>query len=139
MTMRPFQTTLLALAGVIAIAFGLRYMLATRFMEYHAAVAGSTWAELPAGVQAIVLGMYTIMGGGFITYGAALLWLLLPLRDGEAWAAVAALTLSVTALVPVIYVTVWLRRIQPAARTPVVPAVVVFVLAVVGAGASLLP
>lgn len=137
--MRLFQTTLLALAGVIAISFGLRYMLATRFMDYHAAVAGRTWAELPAGVQAIVLGMYTIMGGGFITYGAALLWLLLPLRDGEAWAAVAALTLSVTALVPVIYVTVWLRHIQPAARTPVVPAVVVFVLAVVGAGASLLP
>ena len=133
------QTACLGLAGVIAIAFGLRYMFATQFLEYHAVVAGHTWGELPPGLQAVVLGMYTILGGGFITYGAALLWLLLPLRDEEHWAALAALTLTVTSLVPVIYVTVWLRRVQPAARTPVVPAVVVFVLAVVGAGVSLLP
>ena len=137
--MPAIQTACLAVAGLIAIAFGLRYMFATQFMEYHATVVGRTWADVPAGMQAIVLGMYTIMGGGFITYGAALLWLLLPLRDGEQWAAMAALTLSVTALVPVIYVTLWLRRIQPGARTPVLPAVIVFVLAVVGAGISLLP
>lgn len=132
------QTVCLTLAGVIAIAFGLKYMLAREFMGYHAAVAQRSWAELPSGVQAIVLGMYTIMGGGFITFGAALLWLLLPLNEGARWAAIAALTLTVTSLVPVVYVTVWLRRLQPQARTPVVPAVVVLVLALVGAAAPLL-
>jgi hypothetical protein len=136
--MLSVQTVCLTLAGVIAIAFGLKYMLAREFMGYHATVAQRSWAELPSGVQAIVLGMYTIMGGGFITFGAALLWLLLPLNEGARWAAIAALTLTVTSLVPVVYVTLWLRRLQPQARTPVVPAVVVLVLAVVGAAAPLL-
>ena len=136
--MLSVQTVCLTLAGVIAIAFGLKYMLAREFMGYHATVAQRSWAELPAGVQAIVLGMYTIMGGGFISFGAALLWLLLPLNEGARWAAIAALTLTVTSLVPVVYVTVWLRRLRPQARTPVVPAVVVLVLAVVGAAAPLL-
>ena len=132
------QTVCLTLAGVIAIAFGLKYMLAREFMGYHATVAQRSWAELPSGVQAIVLGMYTIMGGGFISFGAALLWLLLPLNEGARWAALAALTITVTSLVPVVYVTVWLRRLQPQARTPVLPAVVVLVLALVGAAAPLL-
>ena len=136
--MLTVQTVCLTLAGVIAIAFGLKYMLAREFMGYHATVAQRSWAELPSGVQAIVLGMYTIMGGGFISFGAALLWLLLPLNEGARWAALAALTLTITSLVPVVYVTVWLRRLQPQARTPVVPAVVVLVLAVVGAAAPLL-
>jgi hypothetical protein len=135
--MLDIQTGCLVAAGVIAIAFGLRYMLAREFMAYHATVSGRTWGELPVGMQAIILGMYTIMGGGFATYGAALLWLLLPLRDGQQWAALAALTLSVTALVPVVYVTVWLRGVNRSARTPVLPAVVVLVLACVGAGLSL--
>ena len=136
--MLSVQTVCLTLAGVIAIAFGLKYMLAREFMGYHATVAQRSWAELPSGVQAIVLGMYTIMGGGFISFGAALLWLLLPLNEGARWAALAALTITVTSLVPVVYVTVWLRRLQPKARTPVVPAVLVLVLAVVGAAAPLL-
>ena len=135
--MLALQTGCLATAGLISIAFGLKYMLAREFMAYHATVAGRGWAELPDGVRAIVLGMYTIMGGGFITFGAALLWLLLPLHGGETWAALAAATLAITCLVPVVYVTLWLRKVQPAARTPVVPAVVVLVLALVGAGVSL--
>lgn len=132
------QSVCLTVAGVIAIAFGLKYMLAREFMDYHATVAQRTWAELPPGVQAIVMGMYTIMGGGFVTFGAALLWLLLPINQGARWASLAALTLAITALVPVVYVTLWLRRVQPEARTPVVPAVIVLALALVGAVAPLL-
>lgn len=132
------QSVCLTLAGVIAIAFGLKYMLAREFMGYHATVAQRTWAELPPGVQAIVLGMYKIMGGGFVTFGVALLWLLLPLKEGAPWAALAALTISITALLPVVYVTVWLRSVQPDARTPVVPAIVVLALSVIGALAPLL-
>jgi hypothetical protein len=137
--MLQLQTGLLALAGVIAIAFGIKYMLAREFMAYHATVAGRTWAELQSGVQAIILGMYTIMGGGFITYGATLLWLLVPLSDGQRWAAWAVLTLTITSLVPVLYVTVWLRGIQPDAKTPVLPAAIVIALALVGGALSLVP
>jgi hypothetical protein len=136
--MLALQTGCIAAAALISIVFGLRYLLAREFMGYHATVAGRSWAELTTGIQAMVLGMYTIMGGGFLTYGAALLWLLVPLLHGERWAALAALTVTATTLAPALYVTVWLRSVQPAARTPVLPAVVVCVLAVVGAGASFL-
>ena len=61
----------------------------------------------------------------------------LPLQQRQGWAPWAVLTLTITALVPVLFVTLWLRRIQPAARTPVVPAAVVLRLALVGAGLSL--
>jgi hypothetical protein len=134
--MHAFATACLVLDAVVVIAFGLRYMLAREFMAYHAVVAGRTWAEVPEGLRAIVLGMYTIMGGGFITYGTALLLLLVPLREGGAWAvaaALAVLTLTVTMCLPILYVTLWLRRVRPGARTPVVPTVVALLLAIAGA------
>jgi hypothetical protein len=137
--MHTYQLVFLGLAGLIAILFGIKYSLAREFMPYHATVAGRSWDQLEPGVQAIILGMYRIMGGGFITYGAALLWLLKPMDDLERWAPLAALTITVTALVPVLFVTLWLRHVQPAARTPFMPAAVVFILAVTGAGFSLLP
>lgn len=137
--MHSYQFVFLGLAGLIAIFFGIKYLLAQEFMPYHATVAGRPWEQLEPGVQAIIIGMYRIMGGGFITYGAALLWLLKPMDDLERWASLAALTITVTALVPVLFVTLWLRHVQPAARTPFAPAAVVFILAVTGAAFSLLP
>ena len=136
--MHNLQLALPAIAGLIAIAFGIKYILAREFMAYHAAVAGRSWAQVDGGLQAIILGMYTIMGGGFVSYGAALLWLLVPLDQQQRWAAWAVLTLTVTSLVPVVYVTLWLRKVQPGARTPVVPAVTVLVLALAGGALSLL-
>lgn len=137
--MLALQSALLGVAGVIAILFGFRYALAREFMPYHATVAGRSWSELEPGVQAIVLGMYRIMGAGFFTYGLTLLWLLLPLRDGQQWAALAAFTLTVATLVPVLYVTLWLRKVQPAAKTPVAPAAIVLALAVAGSLLSFVP
>jgi hypothetical protein len=61
-----------------------------------------------------------------------LLWLLLPLQRGEAWAAWAALTVSLVVVVPILYTVVWLRRIEPAARTPLVPPLAVLVLVMAG-------
>jgi hypothetical protein len=136
--METLQLALVAIAGAIAILFGIKYALARQFMPYHATVAGREWAELQPGVQAIILGMYRIMGGGFISYGAALLWLLVPLDDRQPWAPLAILTITVTSLVPVLFVTLWLRHVQPAARTPFLPAAFVFTLVVWGAGMALI-
>jgi hypothetical protein len=134
--MQMLQTVLLALAAAISILFGVRYYLAREFMPYHAIVAGRTWLELDAGVRTIILGMLKIVGGGFAGYGVALLWLLIPLRQAQAWAPWAVLTVTAAVLLPVLYVTVWLRRVEPAAKTPILPAVVVLALAVVGAASS---
>lgn len=124
------------MAALIAIFFGIRYFLARQFMPYHAVVAGKSWSEIEPGVQTIILGMLKIIGGGFTTYGLALLWLLLPLSARQPWVPWAVLTITLTAILPPLYVTVALRRLAPSARTPVVPASVVLALALASVAIS---
>jgi hypothetical protein len=122
-----------AVAALLALMFGARYVLTREFMPYHATVLGRPWSELEPRLQVIILGMLKVTGGGLLGYGFALLWLLLPLHRGEGWAAWAALTMSAAALAPILYTVVWLRRIEPSAKTPVIPALLVLVLVAVGA------
>ena len=127
----------LLLAAVLALAFGARYVLTKTFMPYHAAVLGKSWPALEPRLQIIILGMLKVAGGGLLGYGLSLLWLLLPLQRGEAWAAWAALTVSLVAIGPILYVVIWLRRFEPAARTPIVPTLVVLGLVIVATVSSL--
>jgi hypothetical protein len=127
----------LLLAAVLALAFGARYVLSKTFMPYHAAVLGKSWPALEPRLQVIILGMLKVAGGGLLGYGLSLLWLLLPLQRGEAWAAWAALTVSLVAIGPILYVVIWLRRFEPAARTPIVPTLVVLGLVIVATVSSL--
>jgi hypothetical protein len=127
------SSVLLALAGAVSVLFGVRYLLTKQFMPYHATVAGRRWEELEPGVRTIILGMLRIIGGALAAYGLALLWLLIPLRDGQAWAAWAALTLTAACVLPTLYVTVWLRRGAPSAATPIAPAAAVLAMAWIGA------
>src|SRR5947208_1482403 len=121
------------LAGLLSLAFGVRYLRTREFMPYHATVLGRPWAELEPRLQAIILGMLKVAGSGLVGCGLALLWLLLPLQRGEAWAAWAAITIFLAATAPILYVVLWLRRVSPGARTPVIPTVAAIVLVVIGA------
>jgi hypothetical protein len=125
-------------AALLSIFFGVRYLRTKEFMPYHAVVAGKSWSEFDLGVQTIILGMLKIVGGGLTTYGLALLWLLLPLNRGESWAGWAALTITATAVLPTLYVTIMLRRFQLKAKTPVVPTLIALALALAGVGTALL-
>jgi hypothetical protein len=127
---------LLSMASLISVFFGIRYFTTKEFMPYHAVVAGKSWSDLEPGVRTIVLGMLRIIGGGFATYGLALLWLLIPLYAKEPWARWAVLTLTATSILPALYVTIALRRVAPHARTPVLPAAVVLALALAGVAVS---
>ena len=120
------------LAGLLALAFGVRYLVTREFMPYHAAVLGKPWAALEPQLQAIILGMLKVAGGGLLGYGCTLLWLLLPLQRGEAWAAWAAISISLVVSAPILYVVVWLRRVSPGAKTPVIPTLVSMALVIVG-------
>ena len=121
------------LSGVLAAAFGLRYLLAREFMPYHAQVLGQPWSALETRLQTIILGMLRVAGAGLLSSGCAVLWLLLPIGRGESWAAWAALTVVLAITAPILYVVLWLRRRSPGARTPVVPTVVAMSLAIVAA------
>ena len=127
----------LVLAAVLALVFGARYVLTRTFMPYHAAVLGKSWPTLEPRLQTIILGMLRVAGGGLLGYGVALLWLLLPLQRGEAWAAWAALTVSLAVVGPGLFVVVWLRRFEPIARTPIIPTLVVLGLVILATVLSL--
>lgn len=134
--MLTLQLVLVSLAALISIFFGVRYFTTKEFMPYHAVVSGKAWSELEPGVRTVVLGMLRIVAGGFTTYGVALLWLLIPLGAKQWWATWAVLTLTLAGVLPSLYVTIALRRSAPAARTPVVPAALVLILALLGAAVS---
>lgn len=125
------------LAALLALTFGARYVFTREFMPYHATVLGKPWGSLEPRLQFIILGMLKVAGGGLLGFGVALLWLLLPLQRGEAWAAWAALTVSLAVVAPTLYVVIWLRRVESTARTPLVPSLLVLALVVTGTVASL--
>lgn len=135
--MRVVVLAPLVLAAVLALVFGVRYLLTRSFMPYHADVLGKAWPTLEPRLQIIILGMLRVAGAGLLGYGVSLLWLLLPLHRGEAWAAWAALTISLAVVGPILYVVVWLRRVEPRAKTPIVPTLAVLVLVAVATTASL--
>lgn len=126
--MRKTGLSLLLLAGIASIAAGIRYLLATEFLPYHAIVAGKAWSQIEPGTQTIVLGMLKIVGGGFLSCGVALLWLLVPLRRDEAWARWAALSIAAAVWLPTQYVTFMLKGAAPVAQPPIVPTAVILVL-----------
>ena len=128
----------LLIAAFAITLFGVRYMRRQAFLPYHGAVAGKSWSELDPGIQAVILGMLKIIGGGFITLGVSLLWLCFALHEGVRWAPWAILTISGVALVPMLYVALALRSFQADAETPVMPTVVLMALIVVGVGLSIL-
>lgn len=131
------QLALFGTSALLALAFGLRYLLAREFMPYHATVAGRSWQQLEPGVQAIILGMLRIVGGGLVTAGVASAWLMVALYQHLPWAPWALLSVTITGTLPALYVTIWLRRIQPSARTPVLPATVAFAVGAIGSALSL--
>ena len=135
--MQILSVAAFGLTALLALAFGARYVFTREFMQYHAKVVGRPWSSLEPRLQFIILGMLQVAGGGLLGYGIALLWLLLPLQQGEAWAVWAALTVSLAVVVPVLYVVVWLRRIESTANTPLVPSLVVLALVLAGTVASL--
>jgi hypothetical protein len=137
--MRKVPFVLLFVAALLAIFFGVRYLTTTEFMPYHAVVAARSWAQLEPGLQTVILGMLTIVGGGFISFGCAVLWLFVPVRRGEGWARWALLTIPAASIAPTLYVTIMLRRFAPQADTPIVPAALVLALMVVGVVLTFLP
>lgn len=130
--MRKIAIAVLALAAILSLGAGLRYLLTTEFMPYHAVVSGKSWVQLEPGLQSIILGMLKIVGGGFLACGVALLWLLIPIYRGEAWSRWAALCVAVAVWVPTQYITIVLRSANSTAQTPVVPTAVILCLVLVG-------
>jgi hypothetical protein len=120
------------LAALLCFGSGAIYIGRTEFMPYHAQVVGMPWTAITPKLQALVLGMMTVMGGAYLASGATLLWLLKPLLRAERWAAYAVLSNAILLWLPVLYITVSLRGISPSAQTPVAPTAILLSVLVLG-------
>jgi hypothetical protein len=129
--MLSIAIAIILLVGLGSIAFGIRYLFAKEYMSYHVQLTEYPWSRIPARLQQVILGMLKIVASGLITFGIALVWLTIPLYNGERWASWAILSLaSVNGLIS-IYVTIILRRLEPTAKTNVAAAVSGLVLVLV--------
>ena len=127
------ELALVVVAALISIAFGIRYIVSSQYMPYHAVVAGRSWSELEPGIQTVIRGLFKVAAAGFLGFGVSLLWLLIPLHSRAAWAPWAVLSITVVSVAPTLHVTLWLRRHAPSARTPVIPAAGVLAIGVAAA------
>jgi hypothetical protein len=136
--LRKLSLGLLGLAAMLSLIAGGRYLLADEFMPYHAVVAGSSWAQLSAGLQTIIIGMLWIGGAGFAAGGLSLAWLLYPMSRGAPWARWAALSIAAVLWLPTLAVTFMLKTQAPSASPPTVPTLVILALVVAAVLADLL-
>jgi hypothetical protein len=129
---------LLAIPVVLGLVIGARYLFAAQFMPYQAAVLGKSWVELEPRLQAVILAMLRVVGGGFIGLALTIAWLCYALHQGARWAPWAILTVAAIMLAPALYSTLALRRVEPKAKTPLVPTALAIALIVAGAVVALL-
>jgi hypothetical protein len=129
-----FALALLLLVVNLGLVLGLKYLLATSFTPYHAQVVGKPWEQLEPRVQAIIVGMLRVIGGGFLGLAATVAWLAYALLAGARWALWALATITLITLLPALTVALSLRKVEPQANTPVVPSIVAIGLVLLGAG-----
>lgn len=133
MMVKKIAILLILLAGVASIGAGYQYMISTEFASYHADVVAKSWSEIEPAIQSMILGMLTVLGGGFMASGFSMLFLLIPISRGELWAHWAILVITSAMWVPAQYVTIALRTEAPEALTPVIPTAFIISLVYVGA------
>ncbi len=108
--------------GFILVALGLAtngiiYLLADKIMPYHLVAMGSSWENLPRGIQIMSLNFMQSAGAGFLTTSIALLFLLwFPFRQGELWARWAILIIALNEILLVTF-----RVIDVGTNTPAKP------------------
>ena len=56
-------------AGAVEIWLGAMYFSSKQFMSYHGEAVGSSWQEVDAGVQTLILGLMKLAGGAWIALG----------------------------------------------------------------------
>ena len=129
-----FALALLLLVVILGLVLGLKYLLATSFTAYHAQVVGKPWEQLEPRVQAIIVGMLRVIGGGFLGLAATVAWLAYALLAGARWAPWALATITLITLLPALSAALSLRKVEPQANTPVIPSIVAIGLVLLGAG-----
>lgn len=83
LTLRDFAVAAYCIVGAGLAAQGLRYLVASQFMHYHADVIQERWSQLKPTEQRLMLGLLKGFGAGMLCLGLTIIFVALgPLRDG---------------------------------------------------------
>lgn len=119
-------------AAIASIGFGLVYLARSTFMPYHRDALSTSWEKLDRPLQALLLGLIKVAGGGFLASGLSVLFMaLFPFRAGDEWARFAIPIVGLTMALPALYATVHVRRQTPA-NPPVATSVTTIALLLIG-------
>jgi len=78
-----FAVAAYGLVGLGLMAQGARYLVASRYMHYHAEAAHEGWAQLKKAEQRLILGLLRGFGAGMLCVGFTTVFVSVgPFRDG---------------------------------------------------------
>jgi hypothetical protein len=125
------------LATLTLTAFGIVYLVNPEFMPYHSVAVGMPWAAVAPSFQMLILALMRAVGGACLAL-AALQWtlLLIPFRQGAAWATWAIAVSGLVMCAGTLYAMMLVAQHTPATPPWIAPAAGL-VLLVVGLVLSL--
>jgi hypothetical protein len=106
LTLRMFAVAAYGLVGLGLIAQGFRYLVASRYMHYHADVVHEGWGQLKKSEQRLILGLLRGFGAGMFCVGFTTVFVSVgPFRDGAYLASWFLAILSIAYTVMLVRVT----------------------------------
>jgi len=122
----------LAIPAFVELGLGVIYLTASEVMPYHKEALGVDWSQLEPGVRTLLMTFLRGYGSAHLAVGIALTTLLLiPLRQGQAWARWAILAIGFPFLGATAFLSFRLAM-TTGSSVPWQGAVVLLVLFVVG-------
>ena len=101
-----------AIAGLI---FASLYLFRLEFMPYHEVAVGRSWLMVEGEYRVLILALMRVCGGGWLATTVAILILLFgPLRKGMHWPFVAIPIVGLSALIPTLIATLYVKMNSPA-------------------------
>jgi hypothetical protein len=121
-----------ALGGLYIYALAFDYLTRSEFMPFHREAVGKRWADIDSRMQTLVLSLMRAVGGSVFATGLAFtVILVIPFREGQAWAAFALALIGTAAGATALFATSYVKRQSPA-HPPITGPIVGILLSLTG-------
>lgn len=117
---------------ILSSIFALIYLFRPEFMPYHATAISMKWSDLNSNLQALILALLRVSGGGMLATSLSIsILLFIPFRKGELWAIWAIPIIGLGGAIPTLYATLLVKFNTPASP-PWFAAITIIILFLIG-------
>jgi hypothetical protein len=100
-----------SLAVLVAFVFSAMYLLRSKFMPYHGDAVELPWEEVDSKYQVLILALMRASGGGWLSAGISMIFLLMfPFRSGEPWSIFALTFVGLAPASAALYAALLVKR-----------------------------